>query len=452
MGSLQFRLRTVLKSDLRRRIARSTTWVLAGSIVSQGAALAASVVVARLLDIGTFGQFGMVVNTIGMLGVFAGMGLGITATKHIAEFRVSNPQRAGTILLLANLSVIVSSSVIAAVLFFSAPWTSSVIMNAPGLELQLQFASILIVLNALNAVQIAALGGFEAFDVVAKLNFVRGVLSLPLAIILTPVFGINGAILSVIISSAIICVLSQVALQRQMRKAGVRGNWANIRQEAPILWRFAFPALIAGIVVWPVMWWGNVLLVKFPGGYAELSTFNAANQWRTALLFLPNVVGQAMLPIFASIVGTSETHKSHRLMLVSSAASGIIAGVAAIVLILFNQKIMGLYGPIYSNHGDVLVVISLTVVLIAVQNPIGQAIIANGKIWTLSLLNLAWATLFIIVAYLLISKGFGALGLSYAYAISYLFHLGWTFITVGKLGLLNGEPPLVPRSQSQVIH
>jgi O-antigen/teichoic acid export membrane protein len=200
------------------------------------------------------------------------------------------------------------------------------------------------------------------------------------------------------------------------------------------------------------MWWGNVLLVKFPGGYAELGTFNAANQWRTALLFLPNVVGQAMLPIFASIVGTSETHKSHRLMLVSSAASGIIAGVAAIVLILFNQKIMGLYGPIYSNHGDVLVVISLTVVLIAVQNPIGQAIIANGKIWTLSLLNLAWATLFIIVAYLLISKGFGALGLSYAYAISYLFHLGWTFITVGKLGLLNGEPPLVPRSQSQVIH
>ena len=48
----------------------------------------------------------MIQSTVGMFGVFAGFGLGLTATKHVAEFRQSDPDRAGRIIGLSGLFAI----------------------------------------------------------------------------------------------------------------------------------------------------------------------------------------------------------------------------------------------------------------------------------------------------------------------------------------------------------
>src|ERR1022692_3038167 len=42
----------------------------------------------------------MIQSTVGMLGIFAGLGLGITATKYVAELRSHDPERAGRIIAL----------------------------------------------------------------------------------------------------------------------------------------------------------------------------------------------------------------------------------------------------------------------------------------------------------------------------------------------------------------
>jgi O-antigen/teichoic acid export membrane protein len=49
-----------------------------------------------------YGELGMIQTTVGMFGVFAGFGLGVTATKHVAEFRRSDPARAGRIIGLSS--------------------------------------------------------------------------------------------------------------------------------------------------------------------------------------------------------------------------------------------------------------------------------------------------------------------------------------------------------------
>ena len=48
----------------------------------------------------------MIQSTVGMFGVFAGFGLGLTATKHVAEFRQSDPERDGLIIGLSALIAI----------------------------------------------------------------------------------------------------------------------------------------------------------------------------------------------------------------------------------------------------------------------------------------------------------------------------------------------------------
>jgi len=47
-------------------------------------ALLGWIVVARILGKEEFGQLAIVQSTVGMLGVIAGLGLGLTATKHVA--------------------------------------------------------------------------------------------------------------------------------------------------------------------------------------------------------------------------------------------------------------------------------------------------------------------------------------------------------------------------------
>ena len=66
--------------------------------------LIASMVVARILGKNEFGELGMIQSTVGMLGVFAGFGLGLTATKHVAELKHSNPERTGRILSLCSVA------------------------------------------------------------------------------------------------------------------------------------------------------------------------------------------------------------------------------------------------------------------------------------------------------------------------------------------------------------
>ena len=62
---------------------------MAGLLISRGLLLIATVFVARILGKIVYGEFGMIQSTVGMFGVFAGFGMGLTATKHVAEFRQS---------------------------------------------------------------------------------------------------------------------------------------------------------------------------------------------------------------------------------------------------------------------------------------------------------------------------------------------------------------------------
>src|SRR5262245_2899227 len=87
----------VLGSSLGYRLARGAFWSLVGSLISRGMGMVAGIIVARILGKHDYGQLGIVQSTVGMFGVFAGFGMGLTANKHIAEFKTLDPGRAGRI-------------------------------------------------------------------------------------------------------------------------------------------------------------------------------------------------------------------------------------------------------------------------------------------------------------------------------------------------------------------
>ena len=107
--------------SLRARFARGSAWSLAGQLVAYVLGVVSSALVGRALGVDGYGELGMIQSTVGMFGLFAGMGLGVTNTKHVAELRNNDPARAGRIMGLSLLVSVVSGVAIVALLVLLAP-------------------------------------------------------------------------------------------------------------------------------------------------------------------------------------------------------------------------------------------------------------------------------------------------------------------------------------------
>ena len=157
-----------LVAFLGPRMAHGAFWSLLGTVVSRGLSLASSVFVARWLGKESFGEFGVLQATVGMFSVFAGFGMGMTATKHVAELRQSDPSRTGRLIGLSNWVAWVAGGLMTAVLYVFAAPVASGTLAAPHLAPVLRLCAPLLLLGSLNGAQLGALAGFEAFKQLAR--------------------------------------------------------------------------------------------------------------------------------------------------------------------------------------------------------------------------------------------------------------------------------------------
>src|SRR5689334_9412725 len=101
-GHIQ-RLRNSLNATpLVGRLASGAFWSLLGAVVSRGLQFLSCVVVARVLGTLGFGELGIIQSTLGMFAIVATFGLGLTAAKYIAEYKQSDVQKAGRIIVLSR--------------------------------------------------------------------------------------------------------------------------------------------------------------------------------------------------------------------------------------------------------------------------------------------------------------------------------------------------------------
>jgi O-antigen/teichoic acid export membrane protein len=416
-------VRVLPAGSLRSRIILGTFWTLLGAVVSQALILLASVLTARLLGQVVFGELGIINSTVGMFGVFAGVGLGTTATKYLAELRSTDPERAGRILGLCTSMALVSGGVTSLVLFALSPFLAARTLNSPQLGFELQLGCGLLFFNALNGAQVGILSGFEAFRTVAWVNLVKGLINLPAVFVGAMLLKLPGAVGAMVLVSAVGCLFNHLALRSKCRHGGIRVSYRGVRAELGVFWKFSIPSFLTGVIVVPVMWVANTMLVNQPNGYAQMGVFNAASQWRMAILFIPSAIGTVSLPMLSNLYGLDE--KSRHLKLLWSNLL-LVLGVAllvAIPVIVASPWIMSLYGSEFLRGHWVLNLMAVSCVFMAGNSLIGNGIISVGAIWWGFTFNLLWAVTFLTVWGLLISQG--AVGLAVAYVISYVAHSVW---------------------------
>ena len=408
------------ESNIGSRIANGAFWSLTGSFISQGLMLFASVIVARILGKTEYGELGMIRSTVNMFTVFAGFGLGVTATKYVAEFYKKDKVRTGKIIGLSTLFAGSMGAIIALFLLLGAPIIAAKTINAPQLVPEIRWGALMLFFSALNGAQTGALVGYEAFKLIAKINLITGLTGLPIQIALTLIFGLEGSVVGFGLNFLILWVLNIIAVRKVSGLAGVVINYKGAWSEWPLLYKFSLPALLSGVLVTPVIWGCNAMLVNRPHGYEEMALFDAANQWRNIILFIPAALSQIVLPLLSGSVNNQ--YLFNRILKINVAINFTVSLLMALCISLLSVFIMKFYGAGFAEGKSVLIIMTFSTVLISINNVIGQAIAGKGRMWFGFFLNSIWGILLLSFTHFFLNRGFGAKGLAFSMLIAYFCH------------------------------
>jgi O-antigen/teichoic acid export membrane protein len=411
------------RDSLRARLAKGIFWSSAGSVVSQGLGLLAQIVTARLLGLVSYGELGAILETVGMFGVFAGLGLGMTTMKHLAEFKRADPPKAARIIRLTSMAAVISGVLIAAVMSALAPALSNVFRDPtrPEVKLrmaELQFACVLLLFNTISGSQTGALSGLEAFRTIATVSAIRGLAAFPLTLAGVYFFGLPGAVLAAVAAAALHCAINTLALRKVCLRDGIPLSAKRWWLELPILWKFSLPAFVSSLMFAPVEFYLKVVMVRTPGGMGQMGLFTAARRWQDFILLLPGMLSGVTLPVLASLWSEGKLPQYRKVLVANSLLLTAAALVVAAPIAAASPWIMGVYGKGFVDGATVLLLICVTAVLYAANIVMGQAIWATGSSVTGMVLAAIRAAL--LVGLFLWFAKWGATGLALAFAITYV--------------------------------
>ena len=355
------------------RLAKNTAYSLGGSISSQGSAMLAAIAAANLLGATQFGYLALIQSTALMMGSFGELGLSLTATKFVGQFRTSDPMRAGRLISTSLRITVVLGFVMALIMIAVAPY---ILANASGrFSAEIIAACGLLIFEMLNRVQIGALAGLEAFDCIARIQLFRGALTLPFVAAGAFLAGIPGTILAFSSSS-----LGTFLWGQRLLRSKCRANRIPLKQPTSLehgVLGTSFSIWLSTLLTTGSGWAVAVLLSKQPSGLTELGIYNAADKWKTALLFLPNLLFQVNLTMLSHFRAENDYPACRRTIAAGLASTIMITGLAGVAVCFLAPFLMSWYGRDFSGSSSVLVIGSFA--------SIGGALytVSSGALWAL---------------------------------------------------------------------
>jgi len=408
----------IKNSPLSYRLARGAFWSLTGSLISRGLGLLSAVLVGRMLGKDGYGELGIIQNTIGMFGTLAGFGMGLTANKYVAEFKRTDPSRAGRIIALASATAWISSGIMAVVLVAFAPWLAAKTLAAPHLSGVLQVGALLLFLSGINGAQTGALSGFEAFKAIARINLISGLLTFPLMLAGAWYWGVAGAVWALIGSQLANCLLCFVAVGTAAARLRIPIKLAGAWLERKLFWSFSLPAVLTGVLNSVVAWGAGALVVNQAGGYGDMGIYNAALRVKLLPETVVAMLIAPMLPILSEAFGKGDRTTFQRTLLFNFLLATLIIVPVSLVQAAAPALTMLPFGAEYQGRSEIVQLLMLHAVLYALMFPMGSILISMGKMWFSWLVNLLFALIFAVSAWPLVSR-YGAAGYAASMAIAY---------------------------------
>jgi O-antigen/teichoic acid export membrane protein len=416
-------------SPLLYRFAQGSFWGIVSTMVTRVFQMITSIIIARLLGAEKFGAYGMVQSSLLLFGFLAGFSMGGTLTKYIAQYKNSDKIKAGNILNLTNFLSLLTAASIMTIIIVISPWLAKRTFHRDEMESLMCTGAVLLFISAINDVKTGAIAGFENFKEIAKVNSFQAIATPVLAIPLVYYIGIQGAIVSLIISTTISYGITSKILKSECKKHGIiykiydRSSF----KELPIIWNYSMPSVISALCIIPAIWISNAILINQKNGYAELGIFNAANQWRQLILFFPQVLTSVSLPILSETHSRESKEDFINAFKINIRLTWSIALPMTIFVIAFRNIISGFFGSQFEGMASIILILMITAFTSIVTSIIGTTLLSTGRLKILIFFNIIWGAT-IVVAVNILAPLYGGVGMAVSYFIATLIMAGGEII------------------------
>jgi|GEM_PF-2317444 Membrane protein involved in the export of O-antigen and teichoic acid len=404
-----------------KRVSSALTFSFAGAAASKVLILLLNILLSRALGQETYGQYSLVNNTVQTFVTFASIGLGASLVRYTSLYRNADKKRCGQMIgtfvtLCAAMSVIVS-----AVVFAASDAISLWVGYSDSLPGLLRLSAVLIFFIALSSILQSVLIGFEDYRSVAKNEIIFGVLSVIIVYGTARLLGITGAILGMLVAKICNTVFLGRSAVSASKKYGIKWKLCFDKNISAAFRGFVFPSFLSSVLVLPVTWYINILLVQ-TSGYAELAVYSIAMQWIAMITYILSLFTRVK-PIYTELYSNGNIAGFKKLLkkmiLVSSSVGVPIALCGAVC----SEFIMSLYGKSYAAYWCVFAVMMAASIAVTLQYQFGAVFESIGRMWLGFILNIIWAVNSLALFYFL--KRYGALGCSVAYLGSYILHCAY---------------------------
>jgi O-antigen/teichoic acid export membrane protein len=426
------KLNSFLVSETRLRIFRGAFWGGVTTVATRGFSVVASFLIARILGKEGYGEYGILLSTASVFGGFAGLGIGTTVIKYVAELKSKDKARLGQIIALSTVIICISALIYSVVLVILAPYLAINTIKAPHLVNLLRISAVTVSLGLINGAQQASLTGCESFRQLSFVNIFQTITQSFFVLIGAYYCGIRGAIIGLAFASILAVCWTRWIVSKEWSRLGIVLQWTHILQEWKVIFQFSVPAFMTNLLSGFVLWFGNVLLANQPGGYEQLGVLGVANQWNLVVQTFPSLICSAILPIMSEKIGKSDFKSCislHRKLTI--AITSVVVPVV-VGLYLISPFVMKAYGPTFVG-GELALCLSVTTAGIgSILGPSGQLVGAAGKMWIGFLMTVGLGLLITTLSFLTVQ--WGANGIALARLVGWIIHMIWVFLYVNYLG------------------
>lgn len=406
-----------IKNELIKRLISGSFWNLSGSIISRGLMTLAWIIVARVVGKEIYGQFGIIRSSLSTFQVLASFGLGITATKYIAELKFNDKTRTSRIIGFTTFFALISGGTISILFYIFSKDIAITFLNTENLIMPLRLSALILFFISINSIQIGILNGFEDFKRIAKINLVQGLVALPVYTLLSKYFQLEGIILAYILSMVILVLVSQIEIAKVLRINRIKFTFRQIFEEYKVVTTIGLPATLTALLVTPSVWISNIFIVNTNNGYEQLGIFNGILIFSTFFQLLGTNFNNVLLPIYLN------ENNNKNINFINYYGFWFLTIFLSLPIIYIYEIPSLIMGEDYLNPKtlNLLGIIFFYTFIISHRQGIGRELISKNKMW-LSFFSMGqFAITLIVLVYLL--KSHGAFGIAIANLISYAINL-----------------------------
>jgi O-antigen/teichoic acid export membrane protein len=276
-----------------RGVAEQIVWVTAGRLLSRGSLVAASIILARTLEVQAFASFSYFLLTISMLALYASMGMGVTANRYFVGADNPDARQSRTIAAIVTISVGFSIVLTCAVMFVPEKWLVG--------ELSIPRWAIIIGILAysLEVVPQNAMNGLEKYRQDAFLSVLSGGFVIVMVIYASRMQNLELAMVALIGGSIIRVVGGVLVVIRAIGWRQFTGGFPFTMSDVVRTLKFSLPLFLVSLLYSAGPWLVGRIILSGDDGEHALALYAIGLQWFSLGMFLPASVSRISVPRLA---------------------------------------------------------------------------------------------------------------------------------------------------------